>query len=154
MSDYWGEPKKDHELSLMQFMRDVLAEKSIRVESEVVEICGGAGALTVTAVLDAGRKFGFYLHDGPKLRRTGKPLLVALLLPPGVTQASELRQFILSNELEFQSVLAITDADFKDRIERIIASAYEEIYIEKIEDMYLYNLSRAADTLRDRLRRE
>lgn len=153
MSEYWGEPRKDYELSVMQSMRDALEVQGIRVESEVVEICGGAGALTLTAVMDAGRKFGFYLHDGPKLRRTGKPLLIALLLPPGVTQASELRQFILSNELEFQSVLAIDDADFKERVERIIASAYEEIYAEKIEDLYLYNLSKAADTLRERLRR-
>ena len=70
MNDYWGIPEKEYEISILQFAKQQLSDSGYCVLSEQVEVCSGAGALTLTAIIktDSGL-FGLYIHDGPRQRK-------------------------------------------------------------------------------------
>ena len=51
MSDYWGVPEQEYELSLLQFAKKELSVMGYSVLSEKVEVCSGAGAMTLSALL-------------------------------------------------------------------------------------------------------
>ena len=51
MNDYWGMPDREYELSLLQFANDQLSEMGYSILGEKVEVCSGAGAMTMTAIL-------------------------------------------------------------------------------------------------------
>lgn len=155
MTDYWGIPEKEYELSLLQFAGKELSEMGYSVLGEKVEVCSGAGALTLTAIIKTkDSKFGLYLHDGPKHRKTrGLPVIRALRLLPGMKTTEDLRSFVLSNQNEFQTILAPEDASLKERAEADIRKVYTLVYNSKIKDLYDTDLSSAADVLRIRLRK-
>ncbi len=155
MSEYWGMPEKEYDLSLLQFARDQLSAMGYLILSEKVEVCSGAGALTITAVLEArNSRFGLYLHDGPKHRKTrGPPVIRVLRLLKGMENAEELRSFVLSHEHDFHILLAPEDDITAKRIEADIRKIYALLYVSIIKDLYENNLSSAADVLRKRLRR-
>lgn len=70
MNDYWGIPEKEYEISLMQFATQPLSDSGYSVLEEKVEVCSGAGALTLTAIIKTGRELiGLYIHDGPRQRK-------------------------------------------------------------------------------------
>ncbi|HEY9245878.1 MAG TPA: hypothetical protein VIO11_03430, partial [Candidatus Methanoperedens sp.] len=77
MSDYWDVPEQEYELSLLQFAENELLKMGYRVLSEKVEVCGGAGAMTLTAILEKKDLFfGLYIHDGPKQRKSRGPPII------------------------------------------------------------------------------
>lgn len=154
MTDYWGAPEKDYELSLLQFAGEQMAKMGYRVLSEKVEVCSGAGALTLTAVIKAKDfRFGLYLHDGPKQRKSrGPPVIAVLGLLPDMKDAEDLRGFILTHPNDFQRIL-LQNADLKKRAEANIKGVYALLYDSKIKDLYDNDLSSAADVLRVRLRK-
>ncbi len=155
MSDYWDVPEQEYELSLLQFAEDELSRIGYRVTSEKVEICGGAGAMTLTAILE--RKdfcFGLYIHDGPKQRKSrGPPIIWMLGLLPGMKTADDLRNFILNHPHDFSTLLAPENTMLKDRKEAKLKKIYTFLYNLKIKDLYDHDLSSAADVLRTRLRK-
>jgi len=155
MNDYWGIPEKEYELSLLQFAKYELQKMGYSVLSEKVEVCSGAGALTLTAILQKeDLKFGLYLHDGPKQRKTrGPPIIWMLRLLPEMRTAEDLRNFILTHQHDFASLLAPENTILKDRKEAKLKKIYTFLYNEKIKDLYDTDLSRAADILRVRLRK-
>lgn len=155
MTDYWGIPEKEYELSLLQFAGDKLSEMGYSVIGEKVEVCSGAGALTLTAIIKIkDSKFGLYLHDGPKHRKTrGPPVIRALRLLPEMKTADDLRSFVLSHQNDFLTALAPEDVALKERAEADIRKVYAAVYNSKIKDLYDNNLSSAADVLRTRLRK-
>jgi len=155
MNDYWGIPDKEYELSLLQFARKELSEIGYNVLSEKVEVCSGAGALTLTAILQKDdMRFGLYLHDGPKQRKTrGPPIIWMLRLLPGMGKAEDLRSFILAHQHDFASLLAPENTVLKDRKEAKLKKIYAFLYNSKIKDLYEDDLSNAADVLRVRLRK-
>ena len=156
MNDYWGMPDREYELSLLQFARKELSEIGYIVLSEKVEVCSGAGAMTLTAILQKeDLKFGLYLHDGPKQRKTrGPPIVWMLRLLPEMRTAEDLRNFILTNQHDFASLLAPENTILKDRKEAKLKKIYTILYNVKIKDLYDNDLSNAADVLRVRLRKQ
>lgn len=154
MSDYWDVPEQDYELSLLQFAKKELAEMGYSVQSEKVEVCSGAGALTLTAILKKkDMAFGLYIHDGPKQRKTrGPPIIWMLRLLPEMKTANDLRNFILAHQHDFNVLLAAENTVLKDRKEAKLKKIYTLLYNSKIKDLYDSDLSSAADVLRKRLR--
>ena len=155
MNDYWGMPDREYELSLLQFAGEELSEMGYAVLSEKVEICSGAGAMTLTAILQKENlKFGLYLHDGPKQRKTrGPPIVWMLRLLPEMRTAEDLRNFILTHQHDFAALLAPENTILKDRKEAKLKKIYTFLYNTKIKDLYEDDLSNAADVLRTRLRK-
>ncbi len=155
MNDYWGMPDREYELSLLQFAGEELSEMGYAVLSEKVEICSGAGAMTLTAILQKENlKFGLYLHDGPKQRKTrGPPIIWMLRLLPEMRTAEDLRNFILTHQHDFAALLAPENTILKDRKEAKLKKIYTFLYNAKIKDLYEDDLSNAADVLRVRLRK-
>ncbi|MCX9014312.1 MAG: hypothetical protein OIN89_05910 [Candidatus Methanoperedens sp.] len=155
MSEYWGMPEKEYDLSLFQFARDKLSEKGYSVLSERVEVCSGAGALTLTAIIGTGdSRFGLYLHDGAKHRKSrGPPVIKLLRLLEGMKTAEDLRLFVINHQHDFDIILSPVDADMAGRVERDMKEIYMHLYNLKIKDMYDNDLSNAADVLRKRMRR-
>jgi len=155
MNDYWGMPDQEYELSLLQFAGEELSEMGYDVLSEKVEICSGAGAMTLTAILQKENlKFGLYLHDGPKQRKTrGPPIVWMLRLLPEMRTAEDLRNFILTHQHDFAALLAPENTILKDRKEAKLKKIYTFLYNAKIKDLYEDDLSNAADVLRVRLRK-
>jgi len=155
MSDYWGVPEKEYELSLLQFAKKELSEMSYSVVSEKVEVCSGAGAMTLTAILKkTDFRFGLYIHDGPKQRKTrGPPKIWMLKVLPEMKTAQDLRNFILNHPHDFIILLAPENTIIKDRKETKLKKIYTFLYNSKIKDLYDNDLSSAADVLRERLRK-
>jgi hypothetical protein len=156
MNDYWGIPEIEYELSLLQFAREKLSETGYSVIGEKVEVCGGAGALTLTAIIKTkSSRFGLYLHDGPKHRKTrGPPVIRVLRLLPEMKTAEDLRSFVLAHPNDFNIILAPEDTELKDKTEADISNIYRLLYNSKIKDLYDNDLSSAADVLKVRLRKE
>lgn len=155
MSDYWDVPEQEYELSLLQFAKEELAEMGYAVLSEKVEVCSGAGAMTLTAILEKkDLRFGLYIHDGPKQRKTrGPPIIWMLRILPEMKTADHLREFILANH-DFDAILAPENTVLKDRNEAKLKKIYTFLYNSKIKDLYDTDLSSAADVLRTRLRKK
>ncbi len=156
MSEYWDVPEQEYELSLLQFAIRELSEIGYSVMSEKVEVCSGAGAMTLTAILrKEDFSFGLYIHDGPKQRKTrGPPIIWMLGLLPEMKTAHDLRNFILNHPADFSLILAPENTMLKDRKEAKLRKIYAYLYNSKIKDLYDTDLSRAADVLRVRLRKE
>lgn len=154
MSDYWDVPEQDYELSLLQFATKELSNMGYKVLSEKVEVCSGAGALTLTAILKKeDMAFGLYIHDGPKQRKTrGPPIIWMLRILPGMNTADDLRNFILAHQYDFNVLLAPENTMLKDRKEAKLKKIYTLLYNSKIKDLYDSDLSSAADVIRKRLR--
>jgi len=155
MNDYWGIPEKEYELSLMQFAKEQLTDKGYSVIDEKVEVCGGAGAMTLTGIMKTKvTLIGLYIHDGPKQRKTrGPPIIKALRLLPEMKNVEDLRGFVITHP-DFYTILSPEDTGFRDRIEEDIRKIYAYLYDLKIKDLYNSDLSSAADVLRVRLRKE
>jgi hypothetical protein len=155
MSDYWDVPEQEYELSLLQFAKKELAEMGYAVLSEKVEVCSGAGAMTLTAILEKkDMRFGLYIHDGPKQRKTrGPPIIWMLRILPEMKKADQLREFILAHH-DFVTILAPENTVLKDRNEAKLKKIYTFLYNSKIKDLYNNLLSSAADVLRTRLRKK
>ncbi len=155
MSDYWDVPEQEYELSLLQFAKKELSGMGYSLLSEKVEVCSGAGALTLTAILKKEDfRFGLYIHDGPKQRKTrGPPIIWMLRVLPEMKTAQDLRSFILNHPHDFSLLLAPENTIIKDRKERRLKKIYTLLYNSKIKDMYDKDLSSAADVLRQRLRK-
>ncbi len=156
MSDYWDVPEQEYELSLLQFAQEELRKIGYTVLSEKVEVCSGAGAMTLTAILTKEDfKFGLYLHDGPKQRKSrGPPIIWMLRLLPEMKTADDLRNFILAHSHDFSIILAPENTIMKDRKEAKLKKIYTILYNSKMKDLYDNDLSSAADVLRVRLRKE
>ena len=156
MNDYWGIPEREYELSLFQFAKEQLAGMGYSVIAEKVEVCSGAGAMTLTAIMKTKEAvFGLYLHDGPKQRKTrGPPVIKVLALLPEMTAVEELRRFVITHQHDFHMLLAPDNTLFKDRAESDIMKIYTFLYNKMIKDLYDTDLSSAADVLRVRLRKE
>lgn len=156
MSDYWGVPEVDYELSLMQCMNKDLNKAGFSVLSEKVEICSGAGALTMTAILEKNdKKFGLYLRDSHKQRKSkGKPVMEILRLQPDMKDAEDLRRFVLSHQHDFITILAHEDMAFKEKVLHELNRIYSDLYDMKIKDLYEIDLSRAAEDLKKRFRKQ
>ncbi|VVB87104.1 Uncharacterised protein [uncultured archaeon] len=155
MSDYWGVPEQVYELSLLQFAKKELSEIGYTVLSEKVEVCSGAGAMTLTAILKKGDfRFGLYIRDGPKQRKTrGPPIIWMLMVLPEMKTAEDLRNFILNHPVDFNILLAPENTILKDRKETNLKKIYTFLYDSMIKDLYSSGLSSAADVLRERLRK-
>jgi hypothetical protein len=156
MTDYWGIPEQEYELSLLQFAGKQLSEMGYSVIGEKVEVCSGAGAMTLTAILKTGDSlFGLYLHDGPKQRKTrGPPIIRALRLLPEMKKVDDLRYFVITHQNDFYIILSPENPDSRERIVADIKKIYTHLYNSKIKDLYDTDLSSAADVLRVRLRKE
>lgn len=148
-------PEREYELSLLQFARKQLAGMGYSVIGEKVEVCSGAGAMTLTAILKTGDSlFGLYLHDGPKQRKTrGPPVIRALRLLPEMKKAEDLRYFVITHQNDFYTILSPENPEVRERIEADIRKIYAYLYNSKIKDLYDTDLSSAADVLRVRLRK-
>ncbi len=155
MTDYWGIPEREYELSLLQFAGKQLARMGYSVIGEKVEVCSGAGAMTLTAILKTGDSlFGLYLHDGPKQRKTrGPPIIRALRLLPEMKNVDDLRYFVITHQDDFYTILSPENPASRERIEADIRKIYAYLYNSKIKDLYDTDLSSAADVLRVRLRK-
>jgi len=155
MNDYWGIPEKEYELSLLQFAKEQLIEKGYSVLDEKVEVCGGAGAMTLTGIMKTKETLlGLYIHDGPKQRKTrGPPIIRALRLLPEMKKVEDLRGFVITHP-DFYTILSLEDTGFRDGIEEDIRKIYAYLYDLKIKDLYNSDLSSAADFLKVRLRKE
>lgn len=156
MNDYWGVPELEYELSLLQFAGEQLSEMGYSVIGEKVEVCSGAGAMTLTAILETvDLRFGLYLHDGPKQRKTrGPPIIRALRLLPEMKKVEDLRYFVITHQDDFYTVLAPEIKGKRETIEADIRKIYTYLYNSKIKDLYDTDLSSAADVLRVRLRKK
>lgn len=154
MSDYWGMPDEEFELSLFQFARNEMEDMGYSLVSERVEVCSGAGALTLTAIMRKNNKlFGLYLSDGPKLRKTrGPPVIRILRVLNGMKSADDLRGFVLSHQHDFHIALEPVDFDL-EKIEEDVKKIYSNLYFTRVIDLYKNNLSGAADILKKRLRK-
>jgi len=154
MNDYWGIPEKEYEISLLQFAGKQLAERGYSVTGEKVEVCSGAGAMTLSGILkNKEKRFGIYIHDGPKQRKTrGPPIIRVLCLLPEMKNVDDLRNFEIAHP-DFYAVLSPEDKDFRERVEEEIREIYINLYNSKIKDLYDSDLSSAADILRVRLRK-
>lgn len=156
MSDYWGIPEQEYDLSLLQFAQGKLSEMGYAVLSEKVEVCSGAGALTMTAVLKThDAHFSLYLHDGPKQRKgRGPPVIRILKLLKGMNSAEDVRSFVLAHQHDFFGILSPEDSPLKERTEADLRRVYAFLYRSKIKDLYDNDISSAADVLRKRLRKK
>jgi hypothetical protein len=154
MNDYWGIPEKEYEISLLQFAKEQLSERGYSVTGEKVEVCSGAGAMTLSGILENKEtRFGIYIHDGPKQRKTrGPPIIRALCLLPEMKNVDDLRNFEISNP-DFYAVLSPGEMGFRERVEDDIREIYAFLYNSKIKDLYDSDRSSAADILRVRLRK-
>lgn len=156
MNDYWGVPEQEYELSLLQFAKKELSEMGYTVLSEKVEVCSGAGAMTLSALLKKkeGFRFGLYIRDGPKQRKTrGPPIIWMLKVLPEMKTAQDLRDFILNYPHDFNILLAPENTMMKDRKEANLKKIYTFLYNSKMKDLYDTDLSSAAEVLRERLRK-
>jgi hypothetical protein len=155
MSDYWGVPEQEYELSLLQFARDELFKMGYSILTEKVEVCSGAGALTLAAILiNNDSKFGLYIRDGPKHRKSrGPPIVWVLKLLPEMKTAEELRKFIILHQNDFLMILSPENSKDADRIQADIKKVYTSLYISNIKDLYDKDLSSATEVLRIRLRK-
>jgi hypothetical protein len=156
MSDYWGVPEQEYELSLLQFAKKELSEIDCTVLSEKVEVCSGAGAMTLSAILRKKEdfRFGLYILDGPKQRKTrGPPIIWMLKVLTEMKTAQDLRDFILNHPHDFSILLAPENRMQKYRKEAKLKKIYTFLYNSKMKDLYDTNLSSAADILRERLRK-
>lgn len=153
MNDYWGIPEKEYEISLLQFAKEQLSEKGYSVTGEKVEVCSGAGAMTLSGILENKEtRFGIYIHDGPKQRKTrGPPIIRVLFLLPEMKNVGDLRNFEIAHP-DFYAVLSPEETGFRERVEKDIKEIYAYLYNLKIKDLYDSDLSSAADILRVRLR--
>jgi len=154
MNDYWGLPEKEYEISLLQFAKEQLSERGYSVTGEKVEVCSGAGAMTLSGILENKEmRFGIYIHDGPKQRKTrGPPIIKVLRLLPEMKNVDDLRSFILTHH-DFYDVLSPVETGFRERVEEEIKEIYLYLYNSKIKDLYDSDRSSAADILRVRLRK-
>ena len=155
MSDYWGVPEQEYELSLLQFARDELLRMGYSILSEKVEVCSGAGALTLAALLkNKDSKFGLYIRDGPKHRKSrGPPIVWVLKLLSEMRTAEDLRKFIISHQNDFLIILSPENSEETERIQADIKEVYTSLYNSNIKDLYDKDLSSAAEVLRVRLRK-
>jgi hypothetical protein len=156
MNDYWGIPEKEYEISILQFAKKQLSDGGYRVLSEKVEVCSGAGALTLTAIIktDSGL-VGLYIHDGPRQRKKrGAPILRVLELLPEMKKVEDLRKFVITHQDDFHIILAPEDTDLRDKAEKDLLQIYSILYDSIIRDLYETDISSAADILRVRLRKE
>jgi len=156
MNDYWGIPEKEYEISLMQFAKEQLSGSGYLVLDEKVEVCSGAGALTLTAIIKSNNALmGLYLHDGPRQRKKrGAPIIRVLGLLPEIKNVEDLRKFVITHQDDFHIILAHEDPDLRDKAEKDLLQIYSGLYDSKIRDLYETDLSSAADVLRIRLRKE
>lgn len=154
MNDYWGIPEKEYEISLLQFAEKQLSEKGYSVIGEKVEVCSGAGAMTLSGILENKEmRFGIYIHDGPKQRKTrGPPIIRVLRLLPEMKNVEDLRNFEIAHS-DFYDVLSPVETNFRERVEEDIKEIYAYLYNSKIKDLYDSVRSSAADILRVRLRK-
>jgi hypothetical protein len=154
MNDYWGIPEKEYEISLLQFAKEQLSQRGYSVTDEKVEVCSGAGAMTLSGILEnKDTRFGIYIHDGPKQRKTrGPPIIKVLILFPEMKNVEDLRSFILTHP-DFYDVLSPVETGFRERVEEEIKEIYAYLYNSKIKDLYDSDRSSAADILRVRLRK-
>ncbi len=156
MNDYWGVPEQEYELSLLQFAKKELSEMGYIVLSEKVEVCSGAGAMTLSALLKKkeGFRFGLYIHDGPKHRKTRAPPIIWMLkVLPEMKTAQDLRDFILNHPHDFSILLAPENTMMKDMKEAKLKKIYTFLHNSKMKDLYDTDLSSAAEVLRERLRK-
>ncbi|MCX9082364.1 MAG: hypothetical protein OIN83_09225 [Candidatus Methanoperedens sp.] len=156
MNDYWGIPEKEYEISLMQFARQQLSDSGYSLLEERLEVCSGAGALTLTAIIKTGCELmGLYIHDGPRQRKKrGSPLIKVLGLLPETKNVEKLRKFIIMHQDDFHIILEHENRSLRDKAERELLQIYSNLYDSKIRDLYETDLSSAADILRVRLRNE
>jgi hypothetical protein len=155
MNDYWGIPEKEYEISLMQFAKKQLSEKGYSLIGEKVEVCSGAGAMTLSVILkNKETRFGVYIHDGPKRRKTrGTPIIRVLSLLPEMKNINDLRNFEIAHP-DFYYVLSPEETSFGERVEEDMKEIYTYLYNSKIKDIYDSDLSSAADILRMRIRKD
>lgn len=155
MNDYWGIPEEVYEISLMQFAKKQLYDSGYSVLDEKVEVCSGAGALTLTAILKIDNALmGLYIHDGPRQRKTkGSPNIKVLGLLPEIKNVEDLRKFVITHQDDFYTMLAPDDPGLRNKAEKDILQIYSGLYDSKIKDLYETDLSSAADVLRVRLRK-
>ncbi|CAG0979597.1 MAG: hypothetical protein OIN86_02820 [Candidatus Methanoperedens sp.] len=156
MNDYWGIPEKEYEISILQFAKQQLSDSGYCVLSEKVEVCSGAGALTLTAIIKTDRgPVGLYIHDGPRQRKKrGAPIIKVLRLLPEMKKVEDLRKFVITHQDDFHIILAPENMDLRDKAEKELLEIYSTLYDSKIRDLYETDLSSAADVLRVRLRKE
>jgi len=156
MNDYWGVPEKEYEISILQFAKKQLSDNGYYVLSEKVEVCSGAGALTLTAILKTNRRLiGLYIHDGPRQRKKrGSPIIKVLRLLPELKKVEDFRKFVITHQDDFHIILAPENTDLRDKAEKELLQIYSNLYDLKIRDLYETNISSAADVLRVRLRKE
>ena len=154
MNDYWGIPEKEYEISLLQFAKEQLFERGYSVTGEKVEVCSGAGAMTLSGILENKEtRFGIYIHDGPKQRKTrGPPIIKVLRLLPEMKNVDDLRNFILMRP-DFYTILSPVETGFRERVEDEIKEIYAYLYNSKMKDLYDSDRSSAADILKVRLRK-
>ena len=156
MNDYWGVPEKEYEISLMQFAKKQLSDAGYSILSEKVEVCSGAGALTLTAIIKTDRGVvGLYIHDGPRQRKKrGTPIIRVLRLLPEMKKVEDLRKFVITHQDDFHMILAPENTDLRDKAEKDLLQIYSILYDSIIRDLYETDISSAADVLRVRLRKE
>lgn len=156
MNDYWGVPEKEYKTSMMQFAKKELKDSGYSIIDEKVEVCSGAGALTLTAILK--RKdaiLGLYLHDGPRQRKKrGTPLIKILALLPEMKNVEDLRKFVITHPDNFHTILRYENTYLRNKVRVDILKIYSHLYDLKVRDLYETNLSSAAETLRFRLKSE
>jgi hypothetical protein len=155
MNDYWGIPEEVYEISLMQFAKQQLSDSGYSVIDEKVEVCSGAGALTLTAIIKIDNsRMGLYIHDGPRQRKTkGSPNISVLGLLPEIKNVEDLRKFVITHQDDFYNILEPENPGLRDKAEKDILHIYSALYDSKIRDLYETDLSSAADVLRVRLRK-
>jgi len=156
MNDYWGIPEKEYEISLLEFARQPLYDSGYSVLEEKVEVCSGAGALTLTAIIKTGCELiGLYIHDGPRQRKKrGSPIIRVLRLLPEIKNVEKLRKFIIMHQDDFHIILEHENRDLREKAEIELLQIYSNLYDSRIRDLYENDLSSAADVLRVRLRKE
>jgi hypothetical protein len=156
MNDYWGVPEEEYEISLMQFARQQLSDSGYSVLEEKLEVCSGAGALTLTAIIKTGHELmGLYIHDGPRQRKKrGAPVIRVLGLLPEIQNVENLRKFVIMHQDGFYIILEHKNTILRDKAQVDLLKIYSNLYDSKIRDLYETDLSSAADILRLRLRKE
>lgn len=158
MNDYWGIPEKEYEISLLQFAREELCSMGYSVLGEKLEVCSGAGAVTLTAILvTGGSRFGLYIHDGPKRRKSrGPPVIRVLSLLPDMKNVEDVRRFVILHPDDFETILMMKDdkKQTKQKAEDDLKKVYTLLYDSYIKDLYETDISSAADVLRVRLRKD
>lgn len=156
MNDYWGVPEKEYRLSLLEFAAQALSDIGYSIIDEKVEVCSGAGALTLTAMIRTGKGIiGLYLHDGPRQRKKrGTPIIRILGLLPEFKNVEDLRKFIITHPDDFDIILRHDDKDLRNKAKTDLLRIYSDLYDSKIRDLYKTALSSTTEVLRVRLRSE